>query len=68
MFYIVAILATLLTMPAKAQGADPLVGTWKLNPEKTISTIRKDQRVKSQVLHWTSEGQNFVNSTDTVKL
>jgi hypothetical protein len=55
-----------LTLPAFGQGVDPLVGTWKLNPEKTISTTPKDQRVKSQVLHWTGEGQNFVNNTDTV--
>jgi hypothetical protein len=27
-----------LTLPAFAQGVDPLIGTWKFNPEKSTST------------------------------
>jgi hypothetical protein len=52
-----------LTLPAFGQGVDPLIGTWKFNPEKSTST---GPMPKSQVLHWTGEGQNFVNNTDTV--
>jgi hypothetical protein len=37
MFYIIVILAVIFTMPAKAQSVDPLVGTWKLNVEKSVT-------------------------------
>jgi hypothetical protein len=60
------IVAIGLTLPAFGQDADPLIGTWKLNLEKTTSTLPRDQWVKSEVLHWTGEGQTFVDNADTV--
>jgi hypothetical protein len=60
------IVAIGLTLPAFGQGIDPLIGTWRLNLEKSTSTLPKDQWVKSEVLHWTGEGQTFVDNPDTV--
>jgi hypothetical protein len=28
-----------LTLPAFGQGVDPLIGTWKINPAKSTSTV-----------------------------
>jgi hypothetical protein len=52
-----------LTLPAFGQGVDPLIGTWKLNLEKSTST---GPMAKSEILHWTGEGQTFVDNADTV--
>jgi hypothetical protein len=53
-----------LTLPAFGQGVDPLIGTWKLNLEKSKST---EPLPKSQIATWAGEGQNFavtVNGVD----
>jgi hypothetical protein len=46
------------------QGVDPLIGTWKLNVEK--STHVGGQQVKSATQTWTGEGQNFSNTAEGV--
>ena len=53
-----------LTLPAFGQGVDPLIGTWRFNPEKSTTTGLPFP--KSEVLHWTGEGQTFVDNADTV--
>jgi hypothetical protein len=64
MFYIIVILAGIFAMPAFGQGVDPLIGTWKLNVEK--STQVGGQEVKSATQTWTGEGQNFTNTAEGV--
>jgi hypothetical protein len=44
-----------LTLPAFGQGVDPLIGTWKMNLEKSTSTLPP---FKSATLAITGEGQN----------
>jgi hypothetical protein len=51
------IVALGLTLPAFGQGVDPLIGTWKLNLEK--STFVGVPPVKSQTATWAGEGQTF---------
>jgi hypothetical protein len=51
-----------LTLPAFGQGVDPLVGTWKLNLEK--STAFGFALTKSTTLTWSGEGQNFINTAE----
>jgi hypothetical protein len=46
-----------LTLPAFGQGVDPLLGTWKLNLEKSTFTGRVPP--KSRTATWAGEGQNF---------
>jgi hypothetical protein len=58
MFYILAIIAAIFPMPAKAQGVDPLIGTWKMNPAK--STAVGFEIDKSLTLTFTRDGQNIV--------
>ena len=53
-----------LTLPAFGQGAGPLVGTWKINLEK--STWSGPPAVKSQTITFTGEGQNFINTAEGV--
>jgi hypothetical protein len=53
-----------LTLPAFGQGVDPLVGTWKLNLEKSTST--PGPLPKSQTLTFTRDGQNMVNNGEGV--
>jgi hypothetical protein len=65
MFYIIVILIVILGGPAFGQGVDPLIGTWKLNTEK--STYIGAPMPKSEVLHWTGEGQTFVDNVDSVE-
>jgi hypothetical protein len=50
------VIAAGLTLPALGQGVDPLIGTWKLNVEK--STQVGGQEVKSATQTWTGEGQS----------
>jgi hypothetical protein len=47
-------------MPAFGQGVDPIVGTWKLNLEK--STYVGLPAPKSETATWTREGDNFVGT------
>ncbi len=58
------IVAVGLTLPAFGQGVDPLVGSWKLNVEK--STFINTPPPKSLITTWTGEGQNFINTTEGV--
>jgi hypothetical protein len=48
-----------LMLPAFGQGVDPLIGTWKFDPEKSKST---DPFPKNWVLTFTGEGHNFINT------
>jgi hypothetical protein len=57
-------LAGILTAPAFAQGVDPLVGTWKMNPER--STVVGLPMLKSQTLTWSGEGQNLIDTADAI--
>ena len=56
-------LAGALAVPAFGQGVDPLIGTWKLNVEKSTST---NQLVRSQVNVWAMEGQNLIDTVEGV--
>jgi hypothetical protein len=64
MFYIIVILAGILGVPAFGQGADPYIGTWKLNLEKT--TFVNFAVPKSWTITWAAEGQNFITTLDQV--
>jgi hypothetical protein len=59
-----AALLGILGVLAFGQGVDPLIGTWKLNLEK--STWIGTAPPKSQILTWTGEGQNLINNAETV--
>jgi hypothetical protein len=48
-----------LTLPAFWKGVDPLIGTWKLNFEK--STQVGGIPLKSATQTWSGEGQTFTN-------
>jgi hypothetical protein len=63
MFYIIVILAAILGGPAFGQGIDPLIGTWKLNLEKSTST---GPLPKSQTIIWSGEGQNLIATNEGV--
>ena len=52
-----------MALPAFGQGIDPLIGTWKMNLEKSTSTA---PLAKSITLNWTGEGQNLTNNVDVV--
>jgi hypothetical protein len=54
-----------LTFPAFGQGVDPRVGTWKINLEKS-TWGGGTPVVKSQILTFTGEGQNFINTAEGV--
>jgi hypothetical protein len=53
-----------LTLPASGQGVDPLIGTWKLNLEK--STFTGIPPWRSLTLTFSGEGQNFINTSEGV--
>jgi hypothetical protein len=57
-------LASILGVPAFGQGVDPLIGTWKFNPEK--STLVGIPVMKSQTNTWSGEGQNFIDTVEGV--
>jgi hypothetical protein len=58
------IVAIGLTLPAFGQGVDPLVGTWKMNVEKSIAV--GSQVDKSATLIYTRDGQNIVNNYEII--
>ncbi len=45
------------------QGVDPLIGTWKYNPEKSTTT---DQVAKNWTMTFIGEGRNFINTFEGV--
>jgi hypothetical protein len=57
------IVAIGLTLPAFGQGVDPLIGTWKLNLEKSTSTAPLPRSV---TLTWSWEGQNLIDTAEGV--
>jgi hypothetical protein len=58
------IVASGLTLPAFGQGVDPLIGTWKLNVEKSMgSTGSVPKSLTSTVA---GEGQNLTNTGEGV--
>jgi hypothetical protein len=57
-------IAGVLAGPAFGQGVDPLIGTWKLNLEK--STFVGVPPVKSQTATWAGEGQTFAVTAEGV--
>jgi hypothetical protein len=57
------IVAIGLTLPAFGQGVDPLIGTWKLNLEKSTST---NPLQRSLTLTWTGEGQNLIDTSEGI--
>jgi hypothetical protein len=63
MFYIIVILASIFALPAFSQGVDPLIGTWKLNLEKSTSTAPLPRSV---TLTWSWEGQNLIDTAEGV--
>jgi hypothetical protein len=78
MFYMIVILAAIFAMPAFGQGVDPLIGSWKLNLEKSTSTagvlpaagtpapLAGGPPFKSLTLTWSGEGQNFIDTVEGV--
>ena len=58
------IVAISLSLPAFGQGVDPLIGTWKLNLEKSTSIGAPLQR--SGTLTFTGEGQNLVDTAEGI--
>jgi uncharacterized ParB-like nuclease family protein len=54
-----------LTLPAFGQGVDPLIGTWKLNLEKSTFTGRAPP--KSRTATWAGEGQNLAVTIEGVE-
>jgi hypothetical protein len=58
-FCVGIIVAIGMTLPAFGQGVDPLIGTWKFNPENSKST---DPFPKNWVLTFAGEGHNFINT------
>ena len=63
-FCLGVVVAVGMALPAFSQGVDPLIGTWKLNPEK--STYVGAVPPKSQTLTFTGEGRNFIDTVEGV--
>jgi hypothetical protein len=57
-------IAGILGVPAFGQGVDPLIGTWKVNLEK--STFVNSPRQKSLVTTFSGDGQNLIATTESV--
>jgi hypothetical protein len=55
-----------LTLPAFGQGIDPLIGTWKLNLEKSTYT-GGDTAPKSRTATFAGEGQNLAVTAEGVQ-
>jgi hypothetical protein len=53
-----------LTLPVFGQGVDPLIGTWKFNPEKSTSTGLP--LGKSAVNTYAMDGQIIVNTIEGI--
>jgi hypothetical protein len=60
--FAIAMLSVIATS-AVGQGVDPLIGTWKFNPEKSTSALPP---VKSATLTFTGEGQNLTLTAEFV--
>jgi hypothetical protein len=58
------IVAIGLTLPASAQGVDPLIGVWKMNPAK--STAAGFEIDKSLTLVFTKDGQDIALNMETI--
>jgi hypothetical protein len=54
-----------LTLPAFGQGVDPLIGTWKLNLEKSTFTGRVAP--KSRTVTWAVDGENLAATIEGVE-
>ena len=63
-FCVGIVVALGLTLPAFGQGVDPLIGTWKMNVEKSM--VIGGQIGRSQTLTYTRDGQNIVNNVESV--
>jgi len=63
-FCLGTVIAIGLTLPAFGQGVDPLIGTWKLNLEK--STFTGMAPPKSSTATWAGEGQTFAVTVEGV--
>jgi hypothetical protein len=50
-----------LTLPAFGQGVDPLIGTWKLNFEKSTNPL-----LKSATSTFAGQGNDLTNTTDAI--
>jgi hypothetical protein len=55
------IVAIGLTLPAFGQGADPLLGTWKLNVEKSTNPP-----LKSATSTFAGQGNDLINTTEAI--
>src|SRR5260221_5715425 len=51
-----------LTLPAFGQGLDPLIGTWKFNPEKSTANYR----LGSMSFTVVKDGENMVSTVEGV--
>ena len=58
-----AAFAGVLVVPAFGQDVDPLIGTWKINLEKSTANYPLP---KSNTLTWSGEGQDFINTNEGV--
>jgi hypothetical protein len=58
-----AIVGLILASPAFGQGVDPLIGTWKLNHEKSTATFLLQ---RSMTLTWTGDGQNLIDTSEGI--
>ena len=58
------VIAIILSLPAFAQDVDPLIGTWKLNVEKSTSVGIPLNR--SGTLTFTGEGQNLIDTAEGI--
>jgi hypothetical protein len=60
------IVAIGLTLPAFGQGIDPLIGSWKLNLEKSTSEGTGGPTFRNLTLTWSGEGQNLIDTAEGV--
>jgi hypothetical protein len=58
-----AIVGLIVASPAFGQGVDPLIGTWKLNREKSTATFLLQ---RSMTLTWTGDGQNLIDTSEGI--
>jgi hypothetical protein len=55
---------SIIATSALGQGVDPILGTWKMNVEKSM--VVGGQIGRSQTLTYTRDGQNIVNNVESV--
>jgi hypothetical protein len=65
-FCLGVVIAAGLTLPAFGQGVDPILGTWKVNLEKSTYNGTFFEGMKSSIHTYTGEGQNFTNTIEMV--